>query len=352
MHDRQQHRPGFTLVEMMIAFALLTMVSAGIYVVLRGASNENNKTNARAAATNEATRLLKQINIDLANAASGSLQIKGDGSGFNLQIYQGDKNDRKPVQYVYNKPVLTRNWQGTSHPVSDHLDALDLSLKPGAPGQVIVKVTLAVPIPGSGEPYKLEQTALCVMREDAYAVRDPHWREVNNIDGVFNTYGDLMSSVKDDTNRIMQDIKKQIDGITQSVKDAANLGDLSLNPRDIIRQLTDSVQKVKDNLTNLDDQIAGMAEDGVLDIDYSWWARNISGKTDKMKAKARDMRAALSQMKTDGQMNWGVLQAKAGGYGGSIRGSFKDMFAAKGDLFKAQKDLESTMADVKQKFGL
>lgn len=343
---------GFTLVEALIAFFILTLVSGGIYTILRSARIENAKTNARTAAANEANTLLKQIGMDLAAAASGSLKIDANGS-FSVEHYVGSKNQRKKIRYDYQKPTLTRlHHDGTRHPVAAHLDQLLMQPKPDAPGQVVVKIVLALPIEGSSEPHKLEQTVLCVMREDATAPRDAHWRTVENINGVFNTYGDLMSTVKDDTNRIMQDIKSQVDSITQAALQAGNVGNLNLNPQEIVRQLRESIDKVKDNLINLDVQIGDMDPNGVLDIDYSWWARNISGKTDKMKDRGRAMRTALSNMKSAESMNWSQLESLAGSYRGDIRGSFRDLYNAKGDLFKAQKDLDQTMADVKAKFGL
>jgi len=347
-------RRGFSLVEIMVALGIFAIISLAMYNVLTAGNQAGMKAYTRNDMTLDANNLVKLMQIDFAVAASASVNIKSDASEIKLQEHHGDKIQN--VTYVWNKPKLYRKVEepGTPtrlHILTNNLSEFKVEKKPRPSGpseptdttseQVLIKLQLTARIPGSTQDMVHEQHAMATMREVSSLKYDPNWREVGNLKGCFDTYGNLLQSIGEDAKMLVEDVAKTVDdaikNAEEQVKDAMNqpkenleatktqlktaLGEIKQGKLDVGAGLKDIQQTVKD------------LPSSIFQREFKKIGTWGASKGDALKR----VQNAFDSMKTVDQMDYQKLVDAAKPF--SLNEAFKGMFDSKRDSLKQEVNL-------------
>ncbi len=228
---RRIGRPrGFTLVEFFIAFALLGLVFAGAYKLFEYGNKQTAIAVARQNMVDQAEKLFKLLQWDIASVASISFPISNTGQ--NLMVLaqsQGKKTAR--VSYVFKKPRLFRLFV-VDQKLQDvriaatSLDSIEIERKQRilpsgrqAPGQddtqILVRTVFSSDIHGMKKPLTHDQNSIFTMRKAAGESLDPRWHEVGNIGGPLQTHNTLLDSFESDLNQWKGMVGADIDALVK-----------------------------------------------------------------------------------------------------------------------------------------
>lgn len=357
-HSRKSR--GFTLVEVMVATAVFALAAGGIYAFLRHGNLESTRAYTRQGMVNQATTVLKAMQDDFRMAASASLKFDEAKGEVTLQQHRSG-DDLALISYKWEKPRLIRKavYKGSTsiRVLSTAMDKFSVETKPrpsiseddipDTPEQVSIKLSLRANIPGLKQDLVHDQHVMATMREVSSAKNDPHWRDVGNMKGVFNTYGNLLNSIGDDAKLLVEDIGKtlqsDLDRLEANVEEALNKPKANLEAtkrelknalNDIANADIDLTSAIKDCETNMSDLPEDIFE-RKLSKAGTWFAS-------KEKALNR-VKNSFAGMKTIEQMDYGKLEKAAGSF--ELKDTFKSIFDAKKDAMTQKINL----ADNKKK---
>lgn len=351
---------GFTLVEVMVATAVFALAASGIYAFLRHGNLESTRAYTRQGMVNQATTVLKAMQDDFRMAASASLKFDEAKGEVTLQQHRSG-DDLALISYNWEKPRLIRKvvFKGSTsiRVLSTAMDKFSVETKPrpsiseddipDTPEQVSIKLSLRANIPGLTQDLVHDQHVMATMREVSSAKNDPHWRDVGNMKGVFNTYGNLLNSIGDDAKLLVEDIGKtlqsDLDRLEANVEEALNKPKANLEStkrelknalNDIANADIDLTSAIKDCETNMSDLPEEIFE-RKLSKAGTWFAS-------KEKALNR-VKNTFAGMKTIEQMDYGKLERAAGSF--ELKDTFKSIFDAKKDAMTQK----ISLADNKKK---
>lgn len=220
---------GFTLVEFFIAFALLGLVFAGAYKLFEYGNKQTAIAVARQNMVDQAEKLFKLLQWDIASVASASFPISN--SGQNLMVlsqWQGGKPAR--VSYVFKKPrlfrllVVDQKLQDVRI-AANSLHSIEIERKerilPSGRTmaqdemQILVRTVFSSDIYGMKKPLTHDQNSIFTMRKAAGDSLDPRWNEVGNIGGPLQTHNTLLDSFESDLDQWKDTIGADIDALVK-----------------------------------------------------------------------------------------------------------------------------------------
>lgn len=335
----------------MVALGIFAIISLAMYNVLTAGNKAGMKAYTRQDLTQDSNNLVKLMQIDFAVAASASLNIKSDASEIKLQEHNKDK--LQTITYVWNKPKLYRKVETPGAPTSLHIltnnlaeFAVEKKPRPSGPAettdttaeQVLIKLKLTAQIPGSTQELVHEQHAMATMREVSSLKYDPNWRDVGNLKGCFDTYGNLLKSIGEDAKALIEDVSKTVD---DAIKNAESQVQDALNkPKENLEatkaQLRSALNEIKQGKIDVGDGLKDI-EQNVRDLPSKIFEREagrigtwFGSKDDALKR----VQNAFYNMKRVEDMDYQKLVDAAKPF--RLNEAFKGMFESKRDSLKQQ----------------
>lgn len=124
MTDRSRREAGLTLVEMLVALALIALIALAGFSLLDNTLRTQSRTEERLERVGQMQRAMFLLTTDLEQIAPGSLVQDGTTLGFN----RADEEGRLVIRYALAEGALLRTvWRmsGTRNPPQRLLDGLD-----------------------------------------------------------------------------------------------------------------------------------------------------------------------------------------------------------------------------------
>lgn len=332
---------GFTLVEMMVAIFILSLISVPLYYVLKDAGYKGALVACKDQAKQESNKVLKILENDLSQARRESFKQPSDDV-FEIKVRkQGDDEDVS-LRYFYAKPDLKRIFDGKQWLVSNNVDEFNISTSPDAPGRLIVSLKTKAFFDGikEGDAPEVSQEKMIVMREDAAYEKDKHWRDVGDVNKFFASQGSLMGGVKEDAKQLVQDFTSEWSAA------GADVGNMTVG----------QLQRVKDDLFNglkdVEDSIKGIDTD-IIDLDpKAMFDVGSDGKLSKsQKNRAKAVKESLAAMKNKGDLDWNKVVNAGGGSGfwssKMKTDAIKELYNAKSQLFNSGQEIVKQIDEFK-----
>lgn len=186
-------RSAFSLIEILVAFVILVIISGGVYSVLTATRNVAEIAQAKDEAKDTAEIVLKQLQLDIAAshaevdktsisdgkpAVSPSLTMSGGNISMKVPAKADAAamvNDYVDVNYSINgmKLYRTDGNTGATRLLSSNVSKLDLFML--SDDQVSVEIETAVQPKGHKEPVKHNQKILVTIREAVVVNADKRW---------------------------------------------------------------------------------------------------------------------------------------------------------------------------------
>lgn len=334
---------GLTLLEILVASFLLSLVSVPLYFLMKDAANKQAMVASRDHIKNEANKVLKILENDLSQARKGSFkQASDDVVEIKVRKPGNNSADDVSLSYLYVKPDLIRRFQGQQWMVSRSVEEFDVSTTPEA-GRLVVSLKMKAQMDGvdASKAPELSQEKLIVMREDSSEELDKYWRDVGDVNKFFATQGSIMAGVKADAKKLVQDFTGEFADMLSDVG-GMTIGQLSKVRDELFKGLKD----VEGQLTSIDKDI--------LDLDpKALYDTGCDGKLSKsQKENAQKVKEALAGMDTKGKMDWNKIKS-IGGSGGLFSSgmkttAIKEMFNAKSEIFNAGQQMVQQMEEFKK----
>ncbi len=348
---------GFTLVEVMVAVFLSTIVLTAIYGVWIRVQREISRSNARQTLQSELRTAANFLQKDLKSIKEGSFEAPGgqaaDGTSLHVMFERfKDTEDGKiaqdaveKVEYRLSDGLLTRKSETEMKILSVHVDNMQITksvdaaglgagdlettdedFKAGREAKLEINIVGRKNIPGSrDEMYHVERTSV-VMRDEYYKKTNKNF--VSNFD--------LAKLEKDEI--VETDASQDANfgpGGAMDEEQLRSLNDDQLNgleetQKDLIQQAKDSIKEMN---TSIDDTDTGESGWDKFWGGVAFWSTS-EGE------KVRDMRSELE--KADTQKDVKSVLDKLGNYtkdkeeeflGKSVPG-YSSMSAAQKDLYK------------------
>ncbi|HOY66489.1 MAG TPA: prepilin-type N-terminal cleavage/methylation domain-containing protein [Candidatus Ozemobacteraceae bacterium] len=354
-------RIGFTLVEVMVATVVFALAAGGMYAFLRHGNLQSTRAYTRQAMVTQANIVLKAMQDDFRMAASASLKFDESKGEVSLQQHRGG-DKLAQITYKWEKPRLLRKVvfdKSTSLRVlSTAMDAFSVETKPrpsisetdyaDTPEQVAIRLKLKAEIPGLPEALEHEQHAMATMREVSSVKNDPHWRDVGDMKGAFNTYGNLLNSIGEDSKLLVEDISKtlksDLDRLEENVEEALNKPKANLE--ETKRQLRNALTEIAQADLDLNSAIKD-CEQNMKDLPDDILERKVGkiGTWTANKGKTIDrIQRTFSEMKTVEQMDYNKLKKAAGSF--ELKDTFKSIFDSKKDALVQRNKLAGDKSTV------
>lgn len=335
------NRRAVTLVEILVAFFILALISTSLYFILSESSYRRAKTAARDAAKNEITKVLKILDNDLQQARYGSFEEVTD-QVIRIKVRREDKPDKdEKLEYHYTRPFLRRKLGNKEWLISSNLSSFRISSVYESPGQLLADIETSFAFDGlrPEDAQSQSMTQVIIMREDASRENDPHWRDVGSVSHFFQTQGSLLAGVREDANRLFEDIAGEFSSLTDDLRDMT-VGQLEQAKL----KLKDSLNNIGSKLDEVDDRVAGLNGDGVFKINHGGFlGTGIGSNKKKLNKKADKIKTALNNMKNKNDMDWGAIIRIAGKDAGKMRSTTRELFNAKSDMFNAGQEIIKNM---------
>lgn len=295
LQNKKNNNRAFTLVEIMVAIILTTMVLTAAYQIWSRVQARISRSHTKQTLQNELRKVANYMQNDFksikfysedSDDKNKAVKITGDDKNFTMKFQkfkEVDENEKnklaqdvvEEVEYKLKSKVLTRTAGGKSKMLSSHCEEIHIqpAVKDGENGeyanalkevqeakeaQLDIEITGMMKISGSNEElYHVEQTSV-VMRNEYY-------NKINQ------TYKSNFELAKLD--------KKDITGEEASGLLSGDLGENLENlDKDVLERMKESekemLKNLEDNLKNLNDSLNGVKPD-----DCPWykrWSSNIS----------------------------------------------------------------------------
>lgn len=266
---KQNNRRGVTLVELMVAAALASLVLGSAMGIWSYSRRNLARTSARQILQQDATRILSQLKVDLKAAKAET--FKGTESPMSLEFsrYVVDQNDNtklsaektEQVKYLFTKPILRRALAGkAAKTMSNSVENIVISRKAISEAQketdaylearVDIALEMGNKVPGTKIEERFTQHTSVVIRDEFYALVNKDRQEVFEV-----------------AKEVVEEIGKPAD--SQFFNDQLDADALQSLTDEQLDDL-DETQKV-----NLEDAKKGVKEinDRISDVDTGkkWW---------------------------------------------------------------------------------
>ncbi len=332
---------GFTLLELMVAFFILSLVSIPLYYLLKDAANKRALVTSRDYVKQEANKVFALLENDLSQARKGSFKQASDDV-IEIKVRKPGKDEAEDVSlsYLYVKPDLIRRFDGKQWVISRFVEEFEVSTVPDSPGRLVASLKLKAGFDGISEDEAPEysQEKLIVMREDSSEELDKYWRDVGDVNKFFATQGSIMAGVKEDAKKLVQDFTGEFSAAAADIN-KMTVGEI-LKVRD---ELMRGLGEIQNSMGKLDKDILDLSADAMFE-------RNWLGKmSDSKKNRAKKVREALAAMSSKGDMNWSKIKALGGS--GFKSGTVKEMFNAKSELFNSGQEIVKQLQEFKRNAG-
>ncbi len=188
---------GFTLIEVMIAVAILGIISLGLYSMLSSANRSRSIANAKGVAKDEVEVALRQLGRDvtMARAPTNAEKTSGKTSAivkssnsvqFNIAEERSGQIVTKPVKYDWDisGKKLERTYDGNTRPLMTHLSTFEIDYDPSATtsGTVMIKVEATVLPDGyQNAPQIHSQETIVTVHEEAVKEKAGAWKKTGDI---------------------------------------------------------------------------------------------------------------------------------------------------------------------------
>ncbi|MFZ5949624.1 MAG: type II secretion system protein [Candidatus Rifleibacteriota bacterium] len=325
-------RSGVTLVEMMVATFILSLISVPLYYVLKQAQHRAALAACKDYVKQESNKVLKIVEHDLSQARRESFKQPSDDV-FEIKVPKQGSDKDLSLRYLFIKPDLKRIYDGKQWLVSNNVDEFVISTTPDAPGRLVVSLKTKANFDGVKEEDApvLSQEKLVVMREDAAFEKDEHWRDVGDVNKFFASQGSLMGGIKEDAGKLVQDFTSEWSAAAGDIQNMT-IGQLKKVKDDLFNGLKD----VEDSINSLDKDILDLDPKAMFDV-------GCDGKlSDSQKDRAKAVKNALANMKNKGDMSWQkVVNSGGGGFFSSKMktGAIKEFYNAKAQLFNSGQEV-------------
>lgn len=332
-------KQGMTLIEIMVAFFIMSLVSIPLYYLLKDSANKRALVASRDFIKQEANKVFALLENDLSQARKGTFkQVSDDVIEIKVRKPKKDETEDVPLSYLYVKPDLIRRFDGKQWLVSRNVEAFDVSTTPDGPGRLVVSLKVKAGFDGLKEEEEPEysQEKLIVMREDSSDELDKFWRDVGDVNKFFATQGSIMAGVKADAKKLVQDFSSEWAAASADIT-KMTAGEI-LKVRD---ELMRGLGEIKTAMGKLDKDILDLSADAMFKRN---WLGNMS---DSKKNRARNVREALAAMKNKGDLNWNTIKSLGGS--GFKSGTVKEMFNAKSELFNSGQQMVKQLQEFKSK---
>jgi hypothetical protein len=241
---------GLTLVEMMVAFFLLSLISLALHSLLSDSARKKAIAEARSTAAQEADRVLARLTQDMSQAQPGTFRLTGSGDAkrFSLKLPPpGSSQPPLEIVYDFQKPVIKRIAQGAEHPLAQHVERLEIGRAADnqgrvATGQYLVEIKTAVQQDGLTTPETHHQQQVVAVRTEAAAANDPYWVGVGKINGILAGFDTALDSLVSDISALGSNIQN---GVFSSAEDAYQK----------MSQVITGLTSMKDALNNIDNTL-------------------------------------------------------------------------------------------------
>lgn len=285
-------RRGVTLVELLVAAALASMVMGSAMGIWTYARRNISRTTTRQILQMDAQRVLTQLKADLKAARADTFNVVADPLTLEFRRYVVSSEDNsvlsaertEQVRYVLNRPILSRavSGQGTKT-LSRNVENLRIDRKALSEEQrenaaylesrVDVAIDLACIAPGTTSEEKFAQHTSVVIRDEFYSLMNPDRQEVLEV----------AREVAEEINR---------EASSSFFNDALNaellvsLTEAQLADLESVQQA--NARKAMEDLAELDNKI------GNVDTGKKWWQVSFIGfLANEEGAKVKELRNRL-----------------------------------------------------------
>lgn len=333
-------RIAFTLIEVLVVFFILGIISVPIYYMLSDARYKSSMISAKDYAKNEANKILKIVENDLTQARKGTFKQSSDNViKINVRKVSGNSNKDIPLKYTYIDPHLYRTVDNREWIVSKNVSEFFVSESNEA-GRMILSLKTKATFDGMKEEdaQVYSQEKLIVMREDSSEELDKHWRDVGDQDSFIQKQGSIMGGLKDDAGKIIQDFADVWSG---TAEDIAKMP--AEEAKKIVDNLMGALDNVKDSIKGIDDDVKGLGAD-------AFFKRNIFGGMSKKKKRAAErVKNTLISMDTKESMDWDkVKDAGDISFSSLDTDAIRGFFDAKAKVFESGQDIVKQLDDFKE----
>lgn len=196
----RRNNRGITLVELIVAAALASMVLGGAMGIWSYARRNLSRTGTRQILQQDAARVLAQLRADLKAAKAESFKATESPMSLEFIRYVADKNDNtklsadktEQVKYVFSKPILRRTIAGKpTRSLSNNVENVRITRKALSEAEkesasylesrVDIALEMASKVPGVNLEEKFTQHTSVVIRDEFYSLVNKDRGEVFDI---------------------------------------------------------------------------------------------------------------------------------------------------------------------------
>ncbi|EKD82823.1 MAG: hypothetical protein ACD_39C01068G0001, partial [uncultured bacterium] len=296
-------RSGMTLVELMVAAVLASMVLGAAMNIWSYARRHISRTTTRQILQMDAQRILAQFKADMKAAKADTFKSTADPMTLEFKRYVVSSEDNtklsadkiEDVRYVFAKPILRRQITGSfQKTMSTNVDNIRIVRKELTEEQrendsylearVDIALDLAAMAPGTGIEERFSQHTSAVIRDEFYSLANKEREEVLTI-----------------ASEVAEELGKSTDSsFFNEQLNAASLANLTEEQlADLQKTQEGAVEEAKKNLEELDKRIDD------VDTGKKWW--QVGWWSNDEGADVKDMREDLGDIKCP---NTGPLPAK------------------------------------------
>ena len=362
-----KNRKAITMIELMVAFFLLSVLAVPLYYFLTDTTKKANIAVARDDVKREANKILSLVELDVTQAAkptsevdaglkavvvSGNsyvMQRKKDGAvekdGKFKYMLSSSKTRESELKYTYTKPELRRSYDGKCWILSNKVDSFDISPSlDNTPGKYVISLVMKSNMVGlkDEEQPVYEQQKIVMCMEEATDPNDPNWREVGDLKRFVQAEGDLLKGLKEDAKQIVQDFAKIWE---KTFGDISKMTKAEL--KSTFSDLKSSLNEVKKNLDDVNKQIKDM--DWHALYDESGFLGRLFGANKRKRKNADKVKNLIAGYDKKEKMDWQEVKSIA--RNDMKEDAIKSMFDAKMQLFDGGKQLVDTMKQVQDQAG-
>lgn len=335
---------GMTLIELMVAFFILAVLSVPMYFLLKESANKRALVASRDFVKQEANKVLKILESDLSQARKGTFkQASDDVISIKVRKSGSKKEEDVALSYLYVKPDLIRRFEGKQWVICRNVEEFGVAPAIDGVGRLVVSLKVKAGFDGikEGEEPEYSQEKLIVMHEDSSEELDKYWRDVGDVSKFFATQGSIMAGVKADAKQLVQDFSSEWSAAGADISNMT-IGQLQKVKDDLFKGLKD----VETSITKLDKDILELDSKAMFDV-------GCDGKlSDSEKDRANAVKQALANMTEKGDLSWEKV-VSAGGGGGFLSsnmktGAIKEFYNAKAQLFNSGQEIVNQIDDFKK----
>ncbi|HPT47447.1 MAG TPA: prepilin-type N-terminal cleavage/methylation domain-containing protein [Candidatus Rifleibacterium sp.] len=196
----RNNRIGITLVEIMVAAALGSLVLGSAMGIWSYARRNLSRTATRQELQQDATRILAQLKADLKAAKADTFKESAEPMSLEFTRYVVDQTDNtklsaektEQVKYAFSKPILRRTLAGqATRSLSNNVDTIKISRKTLSEAQkqteayleakVDIALVMGSKVPGTNIEERYTQHTSVVIRDEFYSLVNQDRQEVFEI---------------------------------------------------------------------------------------------------------------------------------------------------------------------------